>query len=101
MPFYSSHSEYGYEKLRRNPLNRGRWDLKDTGQYHRGIYVKRNRSFVEFKQKYTNTKVISLERKLETANRIALGIEQKELDKILEEKKPEIKLKIENLIAGR
>lgn len=101
MPFYSNHSDYGFEKTRRNPLNRGRWDLKDTGQYHRGIYVKRNRSFVEFKQRYTNTKVISLERKLETANRIALGIEQKELNKILEEKKPEIKLKIENLIAGR
>lgn len=101
MPFYSNHSDYGFEKTRRNPLNRGRWDLKDTGQFHRGIFSKKIKSYVQFKQKIRSAKIESIFRKMERVNRIPLGLSQKEMTKLLQEKRPELKKKIENIIAGR
>ncbi|WP_150114785.1 hypothetical protein [Chryseobacterium sp. IHB B 17019] len=100
MPFYSPNSEYGFEKMRRNPKNRGRWDLRNTGEYHRGIYTEIKRNQVLFKQRVRNAKAMWIARAMERANRISLGIPQTEMDEILIEKAPEIKKKIERIITS-
>lgn len=99
MPFYSPNSEYGFEKMRRNPKNRGRWDLRNTGEYHRGIYIQIKRSQVLFKQRLRNAKEIWIARAMERANRSSIGIPQSKMDQILVEKAPEIKKKIERIIT--
>ncbi|WP_155845024.1 hypothetical protein [Chryseobacterium daeguense] len=100
MPFYSPNSEYGFEKMRRNPKNRGRWDLRNTGEYHRGIYTEIKRSNVLFKQRVRNAKTIWIERAMERANRVSLGIPQTKMDQILIEKAPQIKREIEQIITS-
>ena len=54
MPLYAP-TEYGLDKS--NPLNRGHWDLKLTGQYHLGITAKITSKEVSFYQKYNNKKI--------------------------------------------
>ncbi|WP_185097233.1 hypothetical protein [Chryseobacterium sp. Leaf180] len=100
MPFYSL-SEYGMNKRQRNPRNRGRWDLKDTGQFHQNIFTHKIKSYVTFKNKLRSKKFESIMRKMEVANREPMGIPQKEITRLLEEKRPEIKKKIEDIIAGK
>lgn len=100
MPFYSPNSEYGFEKMRRNPKNRGRWDLRNTGEYHRGIYTEIKKSHVLFKQRVRNAKTTWIARAMERANRYSLGIPQSKMDQILIEKAPEIKTKIEHIITS-
>lgn len=73
MPFYSQ-SEYGLEKTMRNPRNRGHWDLKNTGQYHTGIYTVIKAKEILFKQRVRNKKTAWLEIMLDKANREPLGI---------------------------
>lgn len=80
MPFYSN-SEYGFEKLRRNPRNRGMWDLKNTGQYHKGIYTVVKRKEILFRQRFRNKKITWLDMMLEKANRNPLGITKDQMKK--------------------
>jgi hypothetical protein len=78
MPFYSN-SEYGFEKTMRNPRNRGKWDLKNTGAYHSGIYTIIQKKTILFKQRLRNKKVNWIDLMLEKANRNPLGITKEQL----------------------
>lgn len=98
MPFYSPNSEYGFEKMRRNPRNRGHWDLKNTGEYHKGIFIQIKKNRVLFKQRIQNAKSIWIAKKMELANRTPLGMKQSDLTKILKDKIPGIKNDIEQII---
>ena len=98
LPFYSfteRFAEYGYEKTRINPLNRGRWDLKLTGQYHSGIKVSVLKGKIRFKQRFNNFKTRWIAERLEKANRNPLGITSEQYAEYLETKKPKMQ---ENLI---
>lgn len=101
MPFYSPNSEYGFEKTMRNPKNRGRWDLKNTGEYHSGIYTKIERSKLLFKQRVRNAKSIWIARVMERANREPLGIPARKMNQLLLDKKPDVKKEIEKTITGK
>ena len=73
MPFYSN-SEYGLSKMMRNPRNGGKWDLKNTGAYHGGIYTIIEKKKIIFKQRLRNKKVNWIDMMMEVANRNPLGI---------------------------
>ena len=82
MPFYSNspgYAQYGFEKFRQNPKNKGKWDLKLTGQYHRGIYTVLKNNNIYFRQKFRNKKIQWLDMMLEKANRNPLGITEKQM----------------------
>lgn len=100
MPFYNPESEYGEEKFRRNPKNMGKWDLKNTGQYHKGIKVTITKDFVSFRQIYNNSKVRWLDERLDKANRNPLGITKEQLYEIQMKNKPELFKKLDNIISN-
>lgn len=99
MPFYSD-SEYGYEKFISNPSNNGHWDLKNTGQYHEGIFVKVNLKDVFFRQRFNNKKVRWLDMMLDQANRNPLGITEEQFVKVQMQNKPKLKEQIDKIING-
>lgn len=95
MPHYAN-TEYGADKYARNPANGGRWDLYNTGQFHRGITVTIVKNKIKFKQRFKNKKIEWLDRRLETVfgtNR-ALGVPKDQYDKQLQNILPQIKVDI-------
>lgn len=102
MPSYSM-SEYGYEKLRINPANRGYWDLKNTGQYHKGITVRYKHGRVEFYQKYQNAKIDWLHRRLELfdGSIASLGITKDQIKKVEIENIPNILPKLVAILQSK
>ena len=78
MPFYSN-SEYGLYKTMRNPKNRGHWDLKNTGAYHKGIYTIIQKKTILFKQRLRNKKVYWIDMMMEKSNRTPLGITKNQI----------------------
>lgn len=55
MPSYRD-PEYRALKIRKNPLNRGLWDLDLTGEFKRGIDLNITESQLEFFQRLNNEK---------------------------------------------
>ncbi|WP_407484451.1 hypothetical protein [Elizabethkingia anophelis] len=99
MPFYSD-SEYGFEKLMSNPKNRGRWDLKNTGQYYSGIKYVVSNSYVTFSQKINNKKTNWIDEMMEKANRNPIGITKVQFEKVQIDNIPKLKEKINKIING-
>lgn len=101
MPFYSD-TEYGYEKTVRNPRNGGRWDLKNTGQFHKGLTVKVSITAVKFSQRFRNRKIDWLNRRLEDrfGDNKAVGISKKNLDQAFEDNIPELNEKIVKILKS-
>jgi len=99
MPDYSN-PEYGFIKFRMNTRNRGKWDLKLTGEYHKGIFIKILGSEVEFRQRLRNAKVQWINLRLEKLQRDPLGIEEIQMKKLLKENAPLLKKKIEDSIKN-
>ena len=103
LPFYSitgKFAEYGYEKTRMNPLNRGRWDLKLTGQYHSGIKAHISKGKIRFKQRFNNLKTKWIAERLEKANRNPLGITEEQYTEYLETKKPKMQENLMKIIKN-
>lgn len=102
MPFYAP-GEYGYEKMRMNPLNRGRWDLKFTGMYHKGITAKiaMNASSVHFVQKYNGAKVDWLHDRLTLFGTVlSLGITEEQMVEVQERIAPNVREELDKIING-
>ncbi len=78
MPFYSNY-EYGFEKTMRNPRNGGRWDLKNTGAFHKGIYTIFKAKEILFRQRLKNKKTNWIDMMMEKANRQPLGITDEQM----------------------
>lgn len=97
MPLYSN-TPYGIEKS--NPLNRGHWDLKKTGQYHLGITAKILNNKITFKQRYDNKKIRWLDMMLDKANRNPLGITLKQYNDYLSTKRPKMQEKLIKIIKN-
>ena len=96
MPLYSETWEggrYGFMKIRMNPKNEGRWDLKLSGKLHSGITVSVTSNAVRFFQK-SNAKYI-----LEFGSTY-LGLPQKQLEQIQLENIPELRQKLLNIILN-
>lgn len=101
MPYYAD-TEYGYEKFRSNPRNGGRWDLKNTGQFHRGLTAKVTIDRVKFSQKYRNKKIDWLNRRLEdrfSGNR-GVGISKKNLDDAFKANIPGLNEQVVKILKG-
>lgn len=98
MPFYSPNSEYGFEKAIRNPKNRGRWDLKNTGQFHQGLYTVIKAKEILFKQRIRNAKITWIEKRMELANRNPIGITNDQLIKAQINNKPIIRKRLDEII---
>ncbi|MDV3952169.1 hypothetical protein CMT77_08060 [Elizabethkingia anophelis] len=97
MPFYSN-SEYGFEKMMSNPRNRGRWDLKNTGQYYSGIKYRISGNKLKFYQQFSNKKTKWIDTMMEKANRVPLGISKEEFIEIQIKNKPIIRTRLLNKI---
>ena len=101
MPYYAN-TDYGYEKLRINPRNGGRWDLKNTGQFHKGITVTIVKTKIKFKQRYKNKKIDWLDRRLEDrfGGNKALGVPKKQYEAEFERIIPKIRVEIIIFLRG-
>ena len=97
MPPYSN-ADYANFKTSINPSNRGFWDLRLSGQYHRGITYRVYGANVFFSQKYNNEKIQWLEERLAFYNKIPLGITDEQFYKVQLDNKPIIKRKLVNYI---
>ena len=84
----------------RNPKNGGKWDLKNTGQYHLGIYAVIKNNEVLFKQKFNNKKIVWLDMMLEIANRNPLGITEEQFFDVQLKNKPAVRKKLDKIING-
>lgn len=100
MPFYNPGNEYGETKFRMNPKNMGKWDLKLSGQYHKGIKVIYKKDSVEFRQIYNNEKIRWLDERLDVANRIPLGITKEQLEQVQKDNIPKLFKELDNIISN-
>lgn len=99
MPFYSN-SEYGLDKMMRNPRNGGKWDLKNTGAYHAGIYTIIQKKSIIFKQRLRNKKVNWIDMMMEKANRNPLGITEEQMIEAQKKNIPIVKPQLLKIING-
>ena len=102
MPFYSdgAYAIYGFNKFQKNPRNRGRWDLKLTGQYHLGITAKVTFKSVDFRQRFNNEKIKWLNSALDYAHLNPLGITKEQFYDVQLKNIPKIKIQIDKIING-
>ena len=99
MPPYSD-NEYAAIKHAMNYKNRGLWDLKWKGNYHRGITVSITSNAVRFFQRSKANSVILITPRLELLNIQPLGLPQKQIEQIQLENIPELRQKLLNIILN-
>lgn len=96
MPRYRD-PEYAHFKTAINPRNRGFWDLRVTGEYHKYFSVTIKPAVVFFKNTLNNEKSIWLKERLGTRH---LGIPEKQFEQIQIDNAPAIREKILKIING-
>lgn len=100
MPSYSTtfmNGSYGNMKSQMNPKNRGRWDLKLKGAYHKGIYTIIQKKTIIFKQRLRNKKVNWINSRIGNS---ALGITEEQMIDAQKKNIPIVKPKILKIING-
>lgn len=96
MPKYRN-PEYAHFKTSINPRNRGFWDLRVMGEYHRWIGVNIRPAVIFFNNNLQNEKAKWL---MERLGKRHLGITEEQLEEIQMNNKPIIREKILNIING-
>ena len=98
MPKYRN-DEYAHFKTSINPRNRGFWDLRVMGEYHRWINVNINinPAVIFFNNNLQNEKAVWLKERLGKRH---LGITEEQLEEIQMNNKPIIREKILKIING-
>ena len=96
MPKYRT-PEYAHFKTSINPRNRGFWDLRVMGEYHRWINVNIYPAVIFFNNNLQNEKAKWLTERLGKRH---LGITEEQLEEIQMNNKPIIREKILKIING-
>lgn len=96
MPKYRN-PEYAHFKTSINPRNRGFWDLRVMGEYHRWIGVNIRPAVIFFNNNLQNEKAKWL---MERLGKRHLGITEEQLEEIQMNNKPIIREKILKIING-
>lgn len=100
MPPYSN-AEYANFKTSINPNNRGFWDLRVSGEYHKGIRVKIYGSVVFFNQIYSNEKISWLDDRFDFFRVKPLGVTKEQMEEIQVKNIPIIYKQLEKIINGK
>lgn len=98
MPPYVN-PDYANFKTQINSNNRGFWDLRLTGEYHKGISTKVENSKLIFYQRFSNDKITWLNTMLAYYDKEPLGITTEQNDAINKRNAVEIREKIINIIT--
>lgn len=97
MPRYKN-PEYANFKTSINPKNRGFWDLRVTGEYHRFLKVRFFPSVVFFFNDLNNDKAIWLKQMLGNRH---IGITEEQMFQVQLDNKPFLKKKLLEMINGK